>query len=101
MGAPKNSHPTLKGWVHPRTGELLKAQKMTQEQVDAFWRKRMALEGMAAPAPAPEPMPQTLHEAPHEERVVTETEVDWHGMEVTINHEDDDEDDHHHVEEEE
>jgi hypothetical protein len=30
----KNAKATTKGWVNPKTGELLKAQKMTQEQAD-------------------------------------------------------------------
>ena len=30
----KNAKATVKGWVNPKTGELLKAQKMTQATVD-------------------------------------------------------------------
>jgi hypothetical protein len=30
----KNAKATVKGWVNPKTGELLKAQKMTQEKAD-------------------------------------------------------------------
>ena len=32
----KNAKATTKGWVNPKTGELLKAQKMTQAKADEF-----------------------------------------------------------------
>ena len=44
----KNAKATVKGWVNPKTGELLKAQKMTQEQADE-------LNGVVV-APEPEPI---------------------------------------------
>ena len=34
---PKGAHPTLRGWVNPKTGELLKVQKITQVQIDDFF----------------------------------------------------------------
>lgn len=34
---PKGAHPTLRGWVNPKTGELLKVQKITQAQIDDFF----------------------------------------------------------------
>ena len=34
---PKNAIPTLKGWVHPKTSELLKSQKITQSQIDEWF----------------------------------------------------------------
>ena len=30
----KNAKATIKGWVNPKTGELLKAQKMSQAKAD-------------------------------------------------------------------
>lgn len=42
----KNAKATIRGWVNPKTGELLKAQKMTQEQADS-------LNGVIAPEPEP------------------------------------------------
>lgn len=33
---PKGAHPTNRGWVHPRTGELLKSQRITQVQIDEW-----------------------------------------------------------------
>ena len=45
----KNAKATTKGWVNPKTGELLKAAKMTQEKADE-------LNGVKPePAPAPKP----------------------------------------------
>ena len=32
----KDAVPTMRGWTHPRTGELLKAQRLTQEQIDEY-----------------------------------------------------------------
>lgn len=32
----KDAVPSLRGWRHPRTGELLKKQKLTQEQIDEY-----------------------------------------------------------------
>lgn len=32
----KDAVPTRSGWKHPKTGELLKAQNMTQEQIDEY-----------------------------------------------------------------
>jgi hypothetical protein len=46
---PKGATATLKGWVSPK-GELLKAQKMTQAQVD----EANGVKAKPAPAPAPE-----------------------------------------------
>jgi hypothetical protein len=81
----KDAHPTSKGWVHPRTGELLKAQKMTEAQIAAWWA---AKHEDAAPAPAPAPAPQTLHEAPSVERELSESEVTHHyGIEEHSEHE--------------
>jgi len=33
---PKNATPTPRGWVNPKSGELLKAQKLTEAQI-AEW----------------------------------------------------------------
>jgi hypothetical protein len=32
----KNAKATTKGWINPKTGELLKAQKMTQAKADEY-----------------------------------------------------------------
>ena len=36
VAGPSGSIPTSKGWVHPLTGELLKSQRITQEQLDEW-----------------------------------------------------------------
>lgn len=77
---PKGSVPTHRGWVHRKSGELLKRQKLSSDFI-AEWHAREA--GVPAPAPAPEPVMQTLHEAPVVEREVTEAEVEWHAPEET------------------
>lgn len=33
---PKGAEPTLRGWVNPKTGELLKSQRITQPQIDEW-----------------------------------------------------------------
>jgi hypothetical protein len=33
----KNAVPTLRGWCHPKTGELLKSQRITQSQIDEWY----------------------------------------------------------------
>lgn len=45
---PKNAYPTNRGWVHPKTGELLKAQKITDAQIQ---------EWIGVPTTTPEPEP--------------------------------------------
>ena len=51
---PKGAVPTVRGWVHPRTGELLKSQKISQTQIDEW-------HGVSA-APAPKPAPAAVEE---------------------------------------
>ena len=56
---PKGAIPTTRGWVHPRTGELLKSQRITQEQLDEYNGVQM----IAEPAPVVEEasFASTLH----------------------------------------
>ena len=44
---PKGAIPTLRGWINPKTGELLKSQRITQEQLDEYNGVQM----IAEPAP--------------------------------------------------
>lgn len=46
---PKNATPTPRGWINPKTGELLKAQKLTDAQI-AEWH------GVPVEQPAPAPV---------------------------------------------
>lgn len=47
---PNGAIPTSRGWINPKTGELLKAQKITQEQLDQYNGVQMITE----PAPVVE-----------------------------------------------
>jgi hypothetical protein len=44
MKGPKNAVPTLRGWINPKSGELLKSQKISQSDIDAW-------HGVSAPVP--------------------------------------------------
>ncbi len=73
---PKGAEPTPRGWVHSRTGELLKAQKIAPHQISEWW-------GHEAPAAQPAPVLQTLHEAPVVEHHVTEEEYNYHHVDIS------------------
>ena len=62
----KNAVPTLNGWRDPRTNELLKAQSMTQEQVDAYTGvvEQPVMKKSPRPETPPMPKPIQLNEAP-------------------------------------
>jgi hypothetical protein len=83
MAEPKNSIPTLTGWVHPTTGELLKSQKLSPAFI-AEWHearnpKPVKTKKKKAVKPDWRPVtPRTLHEAPATERELTEAEQTWH-----------------------
>jgi hypothetical protein len=63
----KNAVPTVAGWRHPRTNELLKAQNFTQDQIDEYLG-----EGAYAPKPKTTRKPRILRESPVTEEEVTE-----------------------------
>lgn len=77
---PKGAVPTPKGWVHPRTGELLKAGKIAQSDIDAW-------HGIEEVVQHEEHVIQTLHEAPHVEVEVEKPAYNyfstWRGTSVT------------------
>jgi len=50
---PKGSHPTVRGWIDPKTGELLKSQKIPESFIADFFGDGSA----AAPPPPPKPEP--------------------------------------------
>lgn len=64
---PKGAIPTLRGWINPKTGELLKSQRITQEQLDEYNGVQM----IAEPAPIIEPEPE-----PEEELILDEVVVE-------------------------
>ena len=65
---PKNAVPTLRGWVAPN-GELLKVQRITQEQIDE-WNGT----SVKTPTPVVETA-EVVVESQDEESVETGTEV--------------------------
>ena len=70
----KNAIPTTRGWVHPKTGELLKAQKMSQDKVDQ-------LLGVEQPAPKIEEVDDVVYGAPTEDLVIDdEDDFDYESM---------------------
>lgn len=65
---PKGAIPTHRGWVDPRSGELLKSQRITQEQLDEYNGVQM----LAEPAPVIEPEPEMELIADYEPELVEE-----------------------------
>ena len=53
----KDALPTGRGWAHPRTGELLKATRLSTADINDY----LGIPKHAAPAPAPVP---DVHEEP-------------------------------------
>ncbi len=53
---PKGAIPTSRGWINPKTGELLKSQRITQEQLDAY----NGVQVLAEPV-----IPEPVEEDPH------------------------------------
>ena len=53
----KDALPTGRGWAHPRTGELLKATRLSTADINDY----LGIPKRAAPAPAPVP---DVHEEP-------------------------------------
>jgi len=64
---PKNAIPTTKGWVHPKTNELLKSQRITQAQIDEWY-------GANEPAPKIEEIQDVVYSSPEPEVVEEATE---------------------------
>lgn len=68
----KNAIPTPAGWRDPRSNELLKSQKISQDQIDSYLgvaeKKSKPKKGIAAEKVeeviAPQPAPTQLNEAP-------------------------------------
>ena len=67
----KDAIPTTRGWTHPRTGELLKAQKLSEQQIAEYHGNNVV-----ATAPV------TLTESPttEEEFAAEHIEVDYNDM---------------------
>jgi len=54
---PKGSHPTVRGWIDPKTGELLKSQKIPESFIADFFGDGSAA---APPPPPPEPVSHVM-----------------------------------------
>ena len=65
----RNAVPTLKGWADPKTGELLVARKISQDDIDEHnnvkaYGAEPVVEVIEQMYGVPEEAPQMLHEAP-------------------------------------
>jgi hypothetical protein len=69
---PKGAIPTLRGWVHPQTGELLKSQRITQEQLNEWNGMQM----LAEPAPVVEPEVVKVKSTPEVPEVTMDEVID-------------------------
>ena len=58
----KDAVPSLQGWRHPSTNELLKSQRLEQWQIDEWFGNTPAEE--AKPVPAPQPVAVEVVEEP-------------------------------------
>tara|TARA_X000001316_G_scaffold12156_1_gene5868 strand:- start:1884 stop:2276 length:393 start_codon:yes stop_codon:yes gene_type:complete len=63
----KDAIPTPRGWTHPRTGELLKAQKLSEQQIGEYLGETIT----SAP---PEPIEITINPVSLTESPTTEEE---------------------------
>lgn len=44
LKGPKGAHPTPRGWVNPKTGELLKSQRISRTQIDRWFGNTTVVE---------------------------------------------------------
>lgn len=65
----KDAVPSLKGWHHPKTNELLKATRHSQDQLDEFF-------GVAVEESAPVPAPETVVENKVDEDLASMSKVE-------------------------
>lgn len=76
----KDAIPTPRGWTHPRTGELLKAQKLSQQQIDEYCGEVITT------------APVTLTESPTTEEEFAAEHIEVEIEEITEEEYDEDED---------
>jgi hypothetical protein len=69
----KNAKATTKGWINPKTGELLKAQKMTQAKADEY--NGVVPEPVKPTRTRRAPAPQIVEPQVEEENQIEEVEV--------------------------
>lgn len=80
----KDAIPTLKGWVHPQTGEALVSGSITQKDIDEYF-------GKVAEETLPEPMVIEVDDdsevewIPNEvDDVIYEEDEDWEDAEIDL-----------------
>ena len=73
----KEAKPTTRGWVHPRTNELLVSRKHSDREIEEYY-----LAKAASDAPAPEPIIEADPEPVVEDtaEMLIEAEPDYTGM---------------------
>jgi len=84
MRGPKGAVPTTRGWVNPKTGELLKSQKISETDVQA-WHGEPAPVKRVVEQVQPAPKMQMLNEAPTAEKPLeTMTKVELEALGRTM-----------------
>ena len=68
----KNAVPSPRGWRHPRTGELLKKQKLTQEQIDEY----LGVGTVSAPEPEVVEIEEEVQEIIEDDETVEDLEYE-------------------------
>ena len=68
----KNAVPSPRGWRHPRTGELLKKQKLTQEQIDEY----LGVGTVSAPEPEVVEIEEEIQEIIEDDETVEDLEYE-------------------------
>ena len=58
----KDAVPTPRGWVHPRTNELLVSRKITKEQIDEYYGRASKPEEVQVLTEAPTNLEEAQHE---------------------------------------
>jgi len=74
VAGPAGSIPTARGWIHPKTGELLKSQRITQEQLDEWNGVQVLAEPVIHdPEPAIDAIDEIIEDEEAETEIVEET----------------------------
>ena len=76
----KDAVPSLKGWHHPKTNELLKATRHSQDQLDEFFG--VVVEEPALVVPTPEPVVEPIVDLASMSKVELEELGREHGVEL-------------------
>jgi hypothetical protein len=84
----KDAVPTKKGWCHPRTGELLKSQRITEEQINEWHgvTEEPVVEAAPEPIVVEEPVVEedTCDHANMTKRELQQHALEVHGVELDL-----------------